>query len=148
MASFLLKQCHGFSCKARYQHQRRSLRLLCALSLERSGDPVSRKNKPSAPAAAALSVVERDMIVSEEVQNAYEAGYQVIYNTQPHGIAVLDSSFTNRGPGLGGASSYWAAIIRCNFSPFAWITLRLALQQPIKHKAAKQTRCDHSTIRC
>ncbi|GLI60381.1 hypothetical protein VaNZ11_002512 [Volvox africanus] len=76
MASFLLKQCHGFGCKARYQHQRRSLRLLCALSLERSGDPVSRKNKPSAPAAAALSVVERDMVVREEVQNAYEAGYQ------------------------------------------------------------------------
>ncbi|EFJ50494.1 hypothetical protein VOLCADRAFT_120647 [Volvox carteri f. nagariensis] len=77
MASFFLQKCHGFGCKTRLQQEkRRPLRLICALSLERSGESAGRKNKPSAPAAAALSVVERDLLANEEVQNAYDAGYQ------------------------------------------------------------------------
>lgn len=77
MTSFLLQRCQVSTCKVQlHLRPRRPLRLLCALSVERSSDSAARKNKPSAPAAAALSVVERDVVINDQVQNAYEAGYQ------------------------------------------------------------------------
>ncbi|GLC33913.1 hypothetical protein PLESTB_000817200 [Pleodorina starrii] len=78
VSSLLRRSSCQVGCQARLQQQqRRPLRLLCALSLERPSEAAGRKNKPSAALpSAALSVVESDLVVSPEVQDAYEAGYQ------------------------------------------------------------------------
>ncbi|GFR48161.1 hypothetical protein Agub_g9996 [Astrephomene gubernaculifera] len=64
-------------CCALCPRPRRSLKLHCALSLERPNDNIKRKNKPNAPAAAATLVVEPlTTRVSEDEQTAYDAGFQ------------------------------------------------------------------------
>lgn len=52
----------------------RSFKPLCALSLERSGE---RRKQPAPPAQAVQTAVLPTTLVNDEVQAAYEAGYQV-----------------------------------------------------------------------